>query len=146
MAPTARAPTEEKNRKHSLKKPAVEKMRRDRINSGIEKLKLLLKDELNPKSKLEKADILETAVAYLKNHKSLLARASSEQCYAEGFARCLHESARFLMVHNKHVMVNSMGHAIPPNATGSVSEMIKDAKSNVNLECTEAVWRPWCTK
>lgn len=44
----------------------MEKIRRDRINTGIERLRLLLKDELNPKSKLEKADILETAVVYLK--------------------------------------------------------------------------------
>ncbi|KAM9444199.1 hairy-related 2 [Clarias gariepinus] len=146
MAPTARTTTEEKNRKHSLKKPAVEKMRRDRINTGIEKLKLLLKDQLNPKSRLEKADILETAVAYLKNQESLLARACPKQCYAEGFARCLHESARFLMVHNKHAMVNRLSHAVPPNATESLSEMIKDAKSNVTLECTGAIWRPWCTK
>ncbi|XP_024616052.1 transcription factor HES-5 [Neophocaena asiaeorientalis asiaeorientalis] len=52
----------EKNR---LRKPVVEKMRRDRINSSIEQLKLLLEQEFarhQPNSKLEKADILEMAV------------------------------------------------------------------------------------
>lgn len=56
---------------HQLRKPAVEKMRRDRINSSIEQLKVLLEKEFHkqqPNVKLEKADILEMAVAYLKQH------------------------------------------------------------------------------
>lgn len=47
-------------------------MRRDRINSSIEQLKLLLEQEFarhQPNSKLEKADILEMAVSYLKHSK-----------------------------------------------------------------------------
>lgn len=46
-------------------------MRRDRINSSIEQLKVLLEKEFHkqqPNVKLEKADILEMAVAYLKQH------------------------------------------------------------------------------
>uniref|UniRef100_A0AAR2LES2 BHLH domain-containing protein n=1 Tax=Pygocentrus nattereri TaxID=42514 RepID=A0AAR2LES2_PYGNA len=72
-------------------------MRRDRINSSIEQLKMLLKDELKarqPSSKLEKADVLEMAVAYLKSK-------TAEQSYADGFARCLEETARFLSAHNQ---------------------------------------------
>ncbi|KAG7237363.1 hypothetical protein CRUP_008668, partial [Coryphaenoides rupestris] len=45
-----------------LRKPRVEKMRRDRINTCIEQLKLLLETELHqqePNAKLEKADVLE---------------------------------------------------------------------------------------
>ncbi|XP_011765551.2 transcription factor HES-5 isoform X1 [Macaca nemestrina] len=64
----------EKNR---LRKPVVEKMRRDRINSSIEQLKLLLEQEFarhQPNSKLEKADILEMAVSYLKHSKGERAR------------------------------------------------------------------------
>ncbi|XP_012662727.1 transcription factor HES-5 isoform X1 [Otolemur garnettii] len=64
----------EKNR---LRKPVVEKMRRDRINSSIEQLKLLLEQEFarhQPNSKLEKADILEMAVSYLKHSKGEPAR------------------------------------------------------------------------
>ncbi|KAB5537164.1 hypothetical protein PHYPO_G00115710 [Pangasianodon hypophthalmus] len=145
MAPSTRTPTPEKNEKPRLRKPAVEKMRRDRINTGIERLKLLLKDKLNPKPKLEKADVLETAVAYLKQSKAV-ARASPEQCYADGFARCLEETARFLTVHNrvetgKHIMMSSLGHAIHPRATGSISMSVNDVKSSP--ECTGAVWRPW---
>lgn len=57
-----------------LRKPVVEKMRRDRINSSIEQLKLLLEKEFQrhqPNSKLEKADILEVAVSYLKQQSQL---------------------------------------------------------------------------
>lgn len=47
----------------------VEKLRRDRINSSIEQLKILLENEFQkhqPNSKLEKADVLEMTVSYLK--------------------------------------------------------------------------------
>ncbi|KAL4553790.1 transcription factor HES-5-like, partial [Arapaima gigas] len=52
-----------------FRKPLVEKMRRDRINGSIEQLKHLLGQEIlsqNPESKLEKADILEMTVSFLR--------------------------------------------------------------------------------
>ncbi|KAK3536246.1 hypothetical protein QTP86_000149 [Hemibagrus guttatus] len=52
-----------------LRKPMVEKMRRDRINSSIGQLKSLLAPEFlnqQPDSKLEKADILEMTVSFLR--------------------------------------------------------------------------------
>uniref|UniRef100_A0A8C5D2U4 BHLH domain-containing protein n=1 Tax=Gouania willdenowi TaxID=441366 RepID=A0A8C5D2U4_GOUWI len=51
-----------------LRKPLVEKQRRERINSSIEQLKSLLGPEFlkqQPDSKLEKADILEMSVCFL---------------------------------------------------------------------------------
>ncbi|XP_070815712.1 transcription factor HES-4-like [Chaetodon trifascialis] len=67
---------------HKLRKPLVEKLRRERINSSIEQLKSLLSPEFlkqQPDSKLEKADILEMTVCVLRRlqqqnqkHKSLL--------------------------------------------------------------------------
>ncbi|XP_039971833.1 transcription factor HES-7.1-A-like [Xiphias gladius] len=53
---------------HKLRKPLVEKLRRERINSSIEMLKSLLGPEFlkqQPDSKLEKADILEMTVCFL---------------------------------------------------------------------------------
>ncbi|XP_034537614.1 transcription factor HES-5-like [Notolabrus celidotus] len=53
---------------HKLRKPQVEKLRRERINSSIEQLKSLLGPEFlkqEPDSKLEKADILEMTVCVL---------------------------------------------------------------------------------
>ncbi|XP_018580901.2 transcription factor HES-5-like [Scleropages formosus] len=52
-----------------LRKPVVEKIRRDRINSSIEQLRALLRrhvEEQRLAVKLEKADILEMAVKLLK--------------------------------------------------------------------------------
>ncbi|KAI5252907.1 transcription factor HES-5 [Manis pentadactyla] len=92
----------EKNR---LRKPAVEKMRRDRINSSIEQLKLLLEQEFarrQPGSKLEKADVLEMAVSYLKHSKAFAAAAgpkSLHQDYSEGYSWCLQEAVQFLTLH-----------------------------------------------
>uniref|UniRef100_A0A3P8U1Q8 Transcription factor HES-5 n=1 Tax=Amphiprion percula TaxID=161767 RepID=A0A3P8U1Q8_AMPPE len=53
---------------HKLRKPLVEKLRRERINSSIEQLKSLLNPEFlkqQPDSKMEKADILEMTVCFL---------------------------------------------------------------------------------
>ncbi|KAM4612764.1 transcription factor HES-5-like [Polymixia lowei] len=54
---------------HKLRKPQVEKLRRERINSSIEQLKSLLGPEIlkqQPDSKMEKADILEMTVCFLR--------------------------------------------------------------------------------
>uniref|UniRef100_A0A3B3SZ16 BHLH domain-containing protein n=1 Tax=Paramormyrops kingsleyae TaxID=1676925 RepID=A0A3B3SZ16_9TELE len=51
------------------RKPIVEKIRRDRINASIDKLKTLLCQQMKerqPSLKLEKADILEVTVHFLK--------------------------------------------------------------------------------
>uniref|UniRef100_A0A672Z8U4 Transcription factor HES-5 n=1 Tax=Sphaeramia orbicularis TaxID=375764 RepID=A0A672Z8U4_9TELE len=55
--------------KVNLRKPLVEKLRRERINSSIEQLKSLLGPEFlqqQPDSKMEKADILEMTVCFLR--------------------------------------------------------------------------------
>ncbi|XP_053285314.1 transcription factor HES-7.1-B-like [Pleuronectes platessa] len=52
----------------NLRKPLVEKLHRERINSSIEQLKSLLGPEFlnqQPDSKLEKADILEMTVCFM---------------------------------------------------------------------------------
>ncbi|KAK3536233.1 hypothetical protein QTP86_000145 [Hemibagrus guttatus] len=57
---------------NKLRKPMVEKMRRERINSSIEQLKSLLAPEFlnqQPDSKLEKADILEMTVSFLRRQQ-----------------------------------------------------------------------------
>ncbi|GAA6087852.1 hairy-related 2 [Tachysurus ichikawai] len=136
MAPGTRTPSQEKNDKPRFRKPAVEKLRRDRINTGIERLKVLLKDDLDPRCKLEKADVLEKAVVYLKNSKSL-ARASPDRFFTDGFTRCLEESACFLTMH----MMSGQGHAMHPKASESISVNLHALKGIP--ECTGAVWRPW---
>ncbi|XP_030041759.1 transcription factor HES-5-like [Microcaecilia unicolor] len=84
-----------------LRKPAVEKLRRDRINNSIEQLRLLLETELQRHqlpSKPEKADILELAVSYLRRHQQEAAKTvtSGSGSYREGYCRCLQDSLHFL--------------------------------------------------
>ncbi|NWS69583.1 HES5 factor, partial [Crotophaga sulcirostris] len=92
--------------KNKLRKPVVEKMRRDRINSSIEQLKVLLEKEFQrhqPNSKLEKADILEMTVSYLKQQSQLQMKRffhkSSQFDFREGYSRCLQEAFHFLSLH-----------------------------------------------
>ncbi|XP_077583007.1 enhancer of split m3 protein-like [Stigmatopora nigra] len=54
---------------HKIRKPQVEKLRRERINLCIEQLKSLLAPEFlqqQPDSKMEKADVLEMTVCFLR--------------------------------------------------------------------------------
>uniref|UniRef100_A0A671M500 BHLH domain-containing protein n=1 Tax=Sinocyclocheilus anshuiensis TaxID=1608454 RepID=A0A671M500_9TELE len=78
------------------KKPRVEKMRRDRINSSIEQLKCLLAPEFlkqQPDTKLEKADILEMTLNFFRinRRESVLSHAVNQ-----GFSRCVREIVHFL--------------------------------------------------
>ncbi|KAM9299292.1 transcription factor HES-4-B-like [Gastrophryne carolinensis] len=61
-----------------LRKPVIEKMRRDRINSSIEQLRVLLEKEFQKHqlpSKPEKADILEMTVSLLREQLHLATKA-----------------------------------------------------------------------
>ncbi|XP_030634151.1 hairy-related 2 [Chanos chanos] len=126
--------------KIKLRKPVVEKMRRDRINISIEKLKLLLKRELKavqPQGKVEKADILEMTVLYLRNNTQLpLTSNTSGQSYARGFSKCLEESLRFLSMHNQlkdKKAAFSSHREKQTEATRSTTKSIP----------VQPLWRPW---
>ncbi|XP_040843733.1 transcription factor HES-5 [Ochotona curzoniae] len=151
----------EKNR---LRKPVVEKMRRDRINSSIEQLKLLLEQEFarhQPNSKLEKADILEMAVSYLKHSKAFAAAAgpkSLHQDYSEGYSWCLQEAVQFLTLHSAsdthlkllyHFQRPAAAPATP--AAPAAESKAPSAASPAALPSAKAaarqppggLWRPW---
>ncbi|XP_039732850.1 transcription factor HES-5 isoform X2 [Pteropus medius] len=150
----------EKNR---LRKPVVEKMRRDRINSSIEQLKLLLEQEFarhQPNSKLEKADILEMAVSYLKHSKAFAAAAAAagpkslQQDYSEGYSWCLQEAVQFLTLHAaSDTQMKLLYHfQRPPAAPGAPTKEPKapapaptPAKANATTARQPAcgLWRPW---
>ncbi|XP_051271625.1 transcription factor HES-5-like [Dicentrarchus labrax] len=73
MSPTDASVLSTKDR-HKLRKPLVEKMRRDRINSCIEQLKVLLEKEFHkqdPNAKLVKDDVLEMTVVFLRRQLPL---------------------------------------------------------------------------
>ncbi|KAK5872013.1 hypothetical protein PBY51_012749 [Eleginops maclovinus] len=112
---------------HKLRKPLVEKVRRERINSSIEQIKSLLGAEFlqqQPDSKLEKADILEMTVCVLRQLQQQ------------------NEKQRRLLNH-----VNKMQSSSDKNLreadfsllSSTVQTSISKEKSPVNSD----PWRPW---
>ncbi|XP_026098317.1 transcription factor HES-5-like [Carassius auratus] len=147
MAPTVCKLTPSGKDKTKMRKPVVEKMRRDRINRCIEQLKVLLKAEIKANqhcSKLEKADVLEVAVIYLKNNtwpRAPDAHAHA-QSYADGFSRCIEETVRFLSLH-KQQQINKpvMGHFDgTQRAKVSAQDRCQIASKSTG---EQALWRPW---
>ncbi|KAG8007543.1 Transcription factor HES-5 [Nibea albiflora] len=112
---------------HKLRKPLVEKLRRERINSSIEQLKSLLGPEFlkqHPDSKLEKADILEMTVCVLRRLQQQ------------------HQQQRRLLNHCNKLQSSSdenLREADFSPLSSTVQTSITKDKSPVN----SAPWRPW---
>ncbi|XP_068603565.1 transcription factor HES-5-like [Brachionichthys hirsutus] len=146
---------------HKLRKPIVEKLRRDRINTSIEQLKSLLGPEFlrqQPDSKQEKADILEMAVCYLRgwrqqrqsNPSSVFLKAG------DGYSRCVQEAVSFL----SHCEVQTRSHkqllshfqslqttgrsSHSPSILSPPGSPLRQANSNKAAgQASGALWRPW---
>ncbi|XP_028432613.1 enhancer of split mbeta protein-like [Perca flavescens] len=131
MAPTITAAmtnsSEHLTLTHKLRKPLVEKLRRERINSSIEQLKSLLSPEFlkqQPDSKLEKADILEMTVCVLRR----LQQKNQQQRRLLNHINKLQSSSD-----------NNLREADFSLLSSTVQTSITKEKSPVN----SAVWRPW---
>ncbi|KFP28099.1 Transcription factor HES-5, partial [Colius striatus] len=147
--------------KNKLRKPVVEKMRRDRINSSIEQLKLLLEKEFQrhqPNSKLEKADILEVAVSYLKQQSQLQEHVflpkQPEQDFSSGYLQCLREALHFLSYYApkketqaqliQHFCKAQMGADVPCSPALPSSPCLFARKQPAQKAVAAApIWRPW---
>ncbi|KAJ3602032.1 hypothetical protein NHX12_029792 [Muraenolepis orangiensis] len=84
---------------HKIRKPLVEKLRRERINSSIEQLQSLLGPEFlkqEPDSKLEKADILEMTVDFVRQQHLYRHGKSCSSAANQGHSKCLKEMVHFL--------------------------------------------------
>lgn len=140
---------------NQLRKPIVEKMRRDRINSCIDQLKIILEKEFHkqePNSKLEKADILEMTVSFLRQQ---LQPGLGHGTFSQGYSHCWRDSVRFLS--------GAEASVAPPQAlkqqeqlhrtqrAGSISPvystlrptMLQDRSSSSSSSSGGPVWRPW---
>ncbi|KAG2459264.1 transcription factor HES-5-like [Polypterus senegalus] len=153
MAPaitSLRAPLEDKNICSKLRKPLVEKMRRDRMNKSIEQLGRLLTSEgqiQKSDSRMEKADILELAVSYLNESRTILA--SRRRMEEEGYVQCAREIVRFLCrdevtteSHRKLLDHFENTRRYPETSQKNlpeeeIPEKERVAQSNIHL------WRPW---
>nr|AEW42997.1 Hes4 [Nematostella vectensis] len=86
------------------KKPQMEKLRRARINDSLNELKSLvleaMKKDASRYSKMEKADILEMTVKYLRSapeKQSKISDPTSLAKYRAGYNECAAEVTRFLL-------------------------------------------------
>uniref|UniRef100_A0A8C9R3K4 Transcription factor HES-5 n=1 Tax=Scleropages formosus TaxID=113540 RepID=A0A8C9R3K4_SCLFO len=149
---------------NKLRKPVVEKMRRDRINNSIEQLKCLLGEEFlshNPDSKLEKADILEMTVSFLRRQwrqKPVPVSISSSSCStaeAQGFSRCVQEIVRFLSRDevNTQSQRRLLSHfqTLQPSSSMIKTESVLpqlnspccSSTSKEKTQVKSTIWRPW---
>ncbi|XP_046882372.1 transcription factor HES-5-like [Hypomesus transpacificus] len=142
---------------NKLRKPQVEKLRRDRINSSIEQLKSLLGPELlnqPPDSKLEKADILEMTVSLLSRLQPISSSSCSaptNHCHSRCVQEMVHflskeemetESQRRLLSHFQSQQASSDKNNREtdlPQLSSPAQHSISKEKSPVN----SAPWRPW---
>lgn len=143
-----------------LRKPMVEKLRRDRINTSIEQLKSLLGPEFlrqQPDSKQEKADILEMAVSYLrswqqKKQQQQINAASSVKTASDGYSHCVQEAVSFLshcdvqtQAHRRllsHFQGLQVSHS-PGNLSPPGSPLHQVSPSKGVSQASSALWRPW---
>ncbi|MCJ8744569.1 hypothetical protein PDJAM_G00120140 [Pangasius djambal] len=144
----ARARTENK-----LRKVLAEEMRRDRINSSIEQLRMIFYPIMQiPEEqavKLETADVLELAVTLLR--QKACSRANSS--FARGFSQCLHEMLRHVSLHahlppkdreeiKRFYVLQRMSlrlGSMLPNHSHLARRSLKRTASRNRV----ALWRPW---
>ncbi|KAK2821554.1 hypothetical protein Q7C36_020897 [Tachysurus vachellii] len=129
---------------NKLRKPMVEKMRRDRINQ-------------QPDSKLEKGDIVEMTVSFLRCEQQQQQPAffSSSAVANQGFSRCVHDivhllskeevrtqSQRKLLNHFQNLQPSSdenRRESVLAQLSSTEQQIISKEKTSVK----SSLWRPW---
>ncbi|MEQ2206541.1 hypothetical protein XENOCAPTIV_030706, partial [Xenoophorus captivus] len=140
-------------------KPLVEKLRRERINSSIEQLKSLLGPEFlkqQPDSKLEKADILEMTVCFLRQLQQQQQQPDVDFATVDqGYSRCAEEVVDFLSndevkAKSQRRLLNhiSMMQSFSEKNLREVdfSPLSSTGQSNIRKDdnpVRSAPWRPW---
>ncbi|XP_069804857.1 transcription factor HES-5-like [Dendropsophus ebraccatus] len=140
-------------KKNKIRKPVIEKMRRDRINHSIEQLRILLEKDIqihHQHSKLEKADILEMAVKYLQRQRQHCVSDSqnAQDLYYQGYYMCLKETVGFL--HNQETAQGKiLRHLCIQQSQGLAEHSFQYAAAPLQRfpyiasEGSGQIWRPW---
>ncbi|KAG7520856.1 transcription factor HES-5-like [Solea senegalensis] len=140
-----------------LRKPVVEKMRRDRINTCIEQLKIILEKEFHqqePNSKLEKADILEMTVSFLRQQ---LQPGLCQSDFKQGYSHCWRDSLHFLSaasntdgsvtplqsLQQQQQQQQQQLHQVQRASSSSPVCPTMLLKSSSSSSSRGPVWRPW---
>ncbi|KAI5946843.1 Transcription factor HES-3 [Manis javanica] len=132
-----------------ISKPLMEKKRRARINVSLEQLKSLLEKHYShqiQKRKLEKADILELSVKYMKslqNSVQGLWPDPSGAEYPSGFRRCLPGVSQFLR-RGEEGGSGPRCPLVPERAGGSTMDSADPCPETPGTRgfCAPAVWAP----
>ncbi|KAM9443632.1 transcription factor HES-5-like [Clarias gariepinus] len=138
--------------KHKLRKPVVEKMRRDRINNCIEQLKVMLEKEFHqqdPNTKLEKADILEMTVVFLKQQLQSQITAP-QKAHSDAYSQCWRETMNFLSDNSKVDITLQHLNRCQEAQRGQKDLLLSPCSSQIHqtpvkheISANRAVWRPW---
>ncbi|XP_072282601.1 transcription factor HES-5-like [Pyxicephalus adspersus] len=132
-----------------LRKPVIEKMRRDRINNSIEQLRLILEKEFQKhklSSKPEKADILEMTVNFIQQYMAEKNETTSSQAHRDGYSTCIQNSVNFLSVHAEketHMQLLQSLHGTQIMANTPVLPIAQIPSKPNTPDSSKALWRPW---
>ncbi|XP_072110730.1 hairy-related 8.2 [Mobula birostris] len=126
-----------------LRKPLIERKRRERINNCLDQLKETVVSAFRlDQSKLEKADILEMTVKHLQNVQNSRMMADTkigleaQQRYSAGYIQCMHEVHNLLLTcdwMDKTVGARLLNHllkSLPRSSDGSRQSSLKTQALN----------------
>ncbi|MED6247272.1 hypothetical protein ATANTOWER_018586 [Ataeniobius toweri] len=144
--------------KHKLRKPLVEKLRRERINSSIEQLKSLLGPEFlkqQPDSKLEKADILEMTVCFLRQLQQQQHAAVDTGAGDPGYSKCVQRVVHFLskgeletqsqrrLLNHLNKLQTSSDKNLEEAEISTLNSTVQTSINKDESPINSALWRPW---
>ncbi|KAG7257721.1 hypothetical protein CRUP_029373 [Coryphaenoides rupestris] len=144
--------------KDEIRKPLVEKLRRERINSSIEQLKSLLGPEFlkqEPDAKMEKADILEMTVDFVRQHQLYRHRDSCSSAANQGHSRCVQEMVHFLskdevktqssrrLLHDFQNLQSFSDSRLTEAGSLQLSSPLQPSITKEKSSVHSAPWRPW---
>ncbi|XP_014675673.1 PREDICTED: transcription factor HES-1-like [Priapulus caudatus] len=153
----------DKKAQRKVLKPKIEKKRRDRINSSMEELKIIVLHGLNKDpslySKLEKADILEMTVKYMRNVSSGAQLACSDR-YRAGFSECAGAVSHYMATVDSSLQGRMMNHLsavaasrMKPEAQPPMKTVVQQQQEPMTryqqtmisppIKKELPVWRPW---
>ncbi|XP_017275191.1 hairy-related 5 [Kryptolebias marmoratus] len=149
-----------------VSKPVMEKRRRERINHSLETLRLLMlentQNEKLKNPKVERAEILESVVDFLKTEKQTerVRRVPSgeqrgpcgpQRSYQDGVRSCLLRVSQFIASKSRELEGSPgpvQGSPLPPHPPPPqlrVSQLSPSSSSSprVSAHTGDPVWRPW---
>ncbi|OCT81074.1 transcription cofactor HES-6 [Xenopus laevis] len=133
------------NEERKLRKPLIERKRRERINTCLEQLKeTVIKAFHLDQSKLEKADILEMTVRHLQNIQTSRSAGEAsrgvdaQQRFSTGYIQCMHELHSLLLTcdwMDPALGARLLNHLLKslPRPEGRKAELVQDYEVDTSL-------------